>query len=174
MTIDELQRLIDEVAEGSQAKFALMIHKSPSQVNQWLSGLRPIGPKIEMDIHRALGRQTSWAYGINAPKNARVKELARLLDSLQGSQFEIVDVLHRLLASLVAPPSQAVIPLAAHFKPTSYDGDTAVVLKIMQKLKPDQRSKARAMLQVAFDEGFPPDEAQRQNLPVPELENAAA
>lgn len=59
MTIEELRRLIDTQAGGSQAKFASMIKKSPSQVNQWLSGVRPMGPKIERDIEDALGIQLS-------------------------------------------------------------------------------------------------------------------
>jgi DNA-binding transcriptional regulator YdaS (Cro superfamily) len=55
MTIDELKEIIDATAGGSQAKFALLIRKSPSQVNQWLSGIKTVGPKIERDIAEAIG-----------------------------------------------------------------------------------------------------------------------
>lgn len=55
MQIEQLQKLIQEKAGGSQSAFAILIKKSPSQVNQWLTGKRPMGPKIVRDIEDALG-----------------------------------------------------------------------------------------------------------------------
>lgn len=62
MKIEQLKRLIEIHADGSQARFALKLGKSPSQVNQWLTGRRPIGAKIENDIMAKFGpieRETS-------------------------------------------------------------------------------------------------------------------
>jgi transcriptional regulator with XRE-family HTH domain len=55
MDIAQLKALIATHAGGSQARFALMLGKSPSQVNQWLAGKRPIGAKIERDIAARFG-----------------------------------------------------------------------------------------------------------------------
>lgn len=63
-----LQELIAVRFSGNQADFARAIHRSPAQVNQWLSGHRRIGDAgartIEMALNLEAGyfdRQVSYA-----------------------------------------------------------------------------------------------------------------
>lgn len=51
-----LRQLIDDHYGGSQAAFARAIKRSPSQVNQWLSGHRTLDLKGMAIIERAIGR----------------------------------------------------------------------------------------------------------------------
>lgn len=53
--IDILKALIDERCGGNQADFARLIKRSPSQVNQWLSGHRAIGDAGAANIEKKLG-----------------------------------------------------------------------------------------------------------------------
>lgn len=71
MQISELKQLIDTRAEGSQALFARLLGKSPSQVNQWLAGKRPIGAKIEKDILEKFGPTLSEGPNVRSAAPAR-------------------------------------------------------------------------------------------------------
>ena len=52
---DQLQALIDTRFQGVQAAFARAIDRSPSQVNQWLSGYRKLDGKGARHIEMKLG-----------------------------------------------------------------------------------------------------------------------
>ena len=92
MEIKDLSNLIQKHANGSQARFALLIQKSPSQVNHWLRGIRPLGAKVEKDIYEALGIGLSQATGVAVPLISSV--LAGSWGEIQDYPAEIADVVY--------------------------------------------------------------------------------
>lgn len=56
----KIRMLISDWFEGSQRDFSLAIDRSPSQVNQWLSGYRAVGDAGVRNIELKLGLPIGW------------------------------------------------------------------------------------------------------------------
>lgn len=174
----------------TQAEFARVTGVDATAVSGLLlppekKGRRNLGLRTMGKICTAYGLSEDWfllPLGSKLPGQATSPraQLTRLIEALPE---EHLDTVARVVCAIAQAPPIAMptagtaIPIAAHFKPPSYDEHTAGVIKIMQTLDPARRAKAHATLKAAFvqdAEGFPPPKAQRQNLPVPEREHAAA
>lgn len=64
--VDRLRELIKNRFDGNQAAFARAIERSPSQVNQWLSGHRKLDDKGCRHIERALNLTPDYMIGAPA------------------------------------------------------------------------------------------------------------
>jgi DNA-binding transcriptional regulator YdaS (Cro superfamily) len=67
--VDKLKAIINGRFENNQAAFARAINRSPSQVNQWLSGYRKLDVKACRLIEQALSLPTDHFLGPQAQKD---------------------------------------------------------------------------------------------------------
>lgn len=63
-----LENLIAEKFGGNQAAFSRVIERSPSQVNQWLSGYRKLDTKGQRHIEKKIGLPPDFFLGRSADK----------------------------------------------------------------------------------------------------------
>lgn len=57
---ENLQRLINEIADGSQVQFAERIGKSPSYVGQLVRGVGSFGERVARQIEQQCGKSRGW------------------------------------------------------------------------------------------------------------------
>ncbi len=57
---ENLQRLINEIADGSQVQFAERIGKSPSYIGQLVRGVGSFGERVARQIERQCGKPRGW------------------------------------------------------------------------------------------------------------------
>lgn len=99
-----LQSLVKDRFEGNQFKFALAIAKSPSQVSQWLSGKKPVGIKVIIDIEDSL----------SLPRGTIDTALCKE-GGLKTTELPLPDFLQ-------PPPVKAFVPIISSQRAASWDG----------------------------------------------------
>ena len=90
---DVLKTLIEGRFDGNQAAFARAIGRSPSQVNQWLTGHRRLDVKGCRLIEKALGLATDYMLGEPSPtaKNHKTQPSRALVQRLSDIADTIND-----------------------------------------------------------------------------------
>ena len=90
---ENLQRLINEMAEGNQARFAEMLGRNPSYVGQLVRGVGSFGERIARDIEKKCRKPKGWLdsdgtqYEDKPLENPRDKGLCPVLSWVAAGSF---------------------------------------------------------------------------------------
>jgi hypothetical protein len=133
---DRLQQLIDSRAEGNQAAFAGMVHRTPPVIWQYLSGHREMGEKFARHIERCLRLPTGWMDQANDTPASAANDPAADAPSHPLSPAALIDDLLVVTGTVSADARDDLLLLLTRYIKTDDQDRKEKIARMLNDLSP--------------------------------------